>query len=66
MRDNKFTPPHTKRKWICEERKLTPQTKDGCCPAITATYAFVSYANIMTTAHFPRAAVVEIGRYTDE
>lgn len=59
---NKFTPPH----WICEERRLTPLTKDGCIPAITATYEYMSFANIMTVAHFPRAAVIEIGYYEDK
>ncbi len=62
MVHNKHTP-IIQHKWICEEKLLTPKTKDGCCPAITATYEYVSFANIMTTAHYPRMAVIEIGHY---
>ena len=36
-----------------------------CVPAITATYAYVSFANIITTAHYPRPAVIEFGHYED-
>ena len=60
MSINKFTPP---RKWICEEKLPTPKTKDGCCPAITATYEYASFANMVTVAHFPRMGVIEIGHY---
>ena len=56
------TPPNN-LKWICEEQRITPQTRDGNAPAITATYEYVSFANIMTVAHFPRAAVIEMGHY---
>lgn len=59
----KSTPP---THWICEEKRVSPLTKDDCIPAITATYQYVSFANIWTTAHFPRAAVIEIGKYVKE
>ncbi len=51
--------------WICEEKIPIPQTKDGCAPAITATYEYASFANMVTTAHFPRMGVLEIGHYED-
>ncbi len=51
------------KKWVCERKEPTPQTKDGCSPAITATYELVSLANMFSTAHFPRMGVIEIGHY---
>jgi len=63
MSINKITPP---RNWICEEQKPIPQTKDECSPAITATYEYASFANMVTTAHFPRMGVMEIGHYEQQ
>ena len=60
--NSNFTP----RKWICEENIPIPQTKDKCAPAITATYEYASFANMVTTAHFPRMGVIEIGHYDDD
>lgn len=49
--------------WVCEHQIPTPQTKDNCAPAITATYEYASFANMMDTAHYPRMGVIEIGHY---
>ena len=54
------------KKWICEKQVPTPQTKDGCAPALTATYDYASIANMFDTSHYPRMGVIEIGRYEDE
>lgn len=62
MNKNNFTP----RNWICEENIPIPQTKDKCAPAITATYEYASFANMVTTAHFPRMGVIEIGHYDND
>ncbi len=51
---------------MCEENIPIPQTKDKCAPAITATYEYASFANMVTTAHFPRMGVIEIGHYEDD
>lgn len=59
MKPNISPPPH----WICDENIPTPQTTDGCAPAITATYGFASYANMVATAHFPRMGLIVIGHY---
>ena len=59
MRNNKFTPPQ----WICKKQIPTPQTKDGCAPALTATYEYASFANMFDTGHYPRCGVIEIGDY---
>lgn len=60
MSNVNLTPPP---QWICERQIPTPQTKDGCAPAITATYEYASFANMVSTAHFPRCGVIEIGVY---
>lgn len=57
--NNLTTPPH----WIYEERIPIPQTKDGCAPAITATYEYASFANMISTAHYPRIGILEAGYY---
>lgn len=62
MKMNNSTPP---TKWICEEQIPTPQTKDGCAPAITATYEYASFANMFYTWHYPRMGVIEIGHYEE-
>lgn len=61
--NNKFTPPAT---WKCEYIIPTPQTKDGCAPALTATYEYASFANMFDTGHFPRMGVIEIGYYEEK
>ena len=61
MSINKFTPPN----WICEEQYTIPVTKDGCAPAITATYEYASFANMISTAHYPRMGVLESGYYEE-
>lgn len=53
-------------RWRYEKRIPTPQTRDGCAPAITATYDYASVANMLDTRHFPRMGVIEIGDYEDE
>lgn len=58
---NKSTP-----HWICERQIPTPQTKDGCAPAITATYYLASLANMFDVGHYPRMGVIEIGHYEQE
>lgn len=49
--------------WRAQRQIPTPQTKDGCAPAITATYEMASFANMFDTGHFPRMGVIEIGEY---
>lgn len=49
--------------WKCIKQIPTPQTKDGCAPALTATYEYVSFANMFDTGHYPRMGVIEIGDY---
>lgn len=49
--------------WICEEQIPIPVTKDGCAPAITATYEYASFANMISTKHYPRMGIIEIGEY---
>lgn len=53
-------------KWICEKRIPTPQTADGLAPAIKSIYWKVSFANMLSTAHFPGLGIIEIGHYEDE
>lgn len=40
-----------------------PLTADGCAPALTATYEYASFANMISTAHYPRMGVIEAGEY---
>lgn len=55
-----------KKKWIPTIRIPTPKTKDGVAPAITATYDFASFANMVSTAHYPRMGIIEIGYYENK
>lgn len=55
----RFAPPV----WICEEQIPIPVTKDGGAPAITATYEYASFANMISTKHYPRMGIIEIGEY---
>lgn len=49
--------------WKCIEQIPTPQTKDGCAPALTSTYEYASLVNMFDTGHYPRMGVIEIGDY---
>ena len=58
-RNNKNHPPQ----WQCCKQIPIPLTTDGCAPAITATYEYASFANMISTAHYPRMGVIEVGDY---
>lgn len=39
---------------------VVPQTKDGCCPTLTAVYDALGPANLLSCGHFPKAGVMVV------
>lgn len=41
------------------EKNVSPQTSDGCVPALTTRYEAMGVTSIIDTGHYPMAAVIE-------